>query len=357
MTLTLAHGRATLRILAVLTVLLATAGMSQTASAQQTRLEGVDEQTGILYRTVDGQRLFFDAYIPETSGRHPAIVAAHGGGFTGGIRKFMRSPCILLAKSGFACFTIDYRLAPEFPYPAPVEDMKVAIEFIRQHAREFNVDPVRMGVIGSSAGGTIAATVAADSHGDHHSGSQVAAAASWSGPLVFAQRFLGEQIDSGGRHGGAPLIAYIFGEEGTAATMESPSPAEIQKIEAADPSLHLAKTSPPFYVANSTNELVNIENPMLFQDRLESLGIQHQVELIPGRRHGTQLQRFVAPGTVEFFQTHVAEFVPQAPTSPSPPPPNDGSGGNRRGLFAAILLLVAALVVAVLIGRAVQARR
>ncbi len=356
MTSTLAHGRATLRILAVLTVLLATAGMGQSASAQQTRLEGVDEQTGILYRTVDGQRLFFDAYIPETSGRHPAIVAAHGGGFTGGIRKFMRSPCILLAKNGFACFTIDYRLAPEAPYPAPVEDMKAAIEFIRQHAGEFSVDPVRMGVLGSSAGGTIAATVGADSHGDHHSDWQVAAAAAWSSPLVFAQRFLGQQIDSGGRQGGAPLIAYIFGEEGTASTLASPSPAEIQRIEAADPSLHVAKTSPPFYVANSTAELVSIEQPMLFQNRLESLGVENQVDIVPGRRHGTQLMRFVAPDTVEFFQAHVARFVPQPQTKPPPLQEPDGPAGNRRNLLPIMLLVIAAVVVALVIGRAVRAR-
>lgn len=91
----------------------------------------------------------------------PAVVHMHGGGYialtaTVGI-EMMAS---YVAQTGVPVLTIDYRVAPENPYPTPVEDCWTALQWIRSHADTLSIDVGRMAVMGESAGGGLAAAVA-----------------------------------------------------------------------------------------------------------------------------------------------------------------------------------------------------
>jgi acetyl esterase len=101
-------------------------------------------------------------YTPEgASAARPLFVFFHGGGYVCGSRDSYDAVCRLLTReSGCVVASVDYRLAPEFPAPAPFEDCYAAFEWLAAHAAELGADAARLGVGGDSAGGNLAASVA-----------------------------------------------------------------------------------------------------------------------------------------------------------------------------------------------------
>jgi acetyl esterase len=90
----------------------------------------------------------------------PALIYYHGGGFVIGNLDTHDSTCRRLAnKSRCLVIAIDYRLAPEHPFPAPIDDGVAAFRHIRDNAPSFGADATRLAVGGDSAGGAIAAVV------------------------------------------------------------------------------------------------------------------------------------------------------------------------------------------------------
>jgi acetyl esterase/lipase len=91
----------------------------------------------------------------------PAVVLLHGGGFAVGSLDAEHYKALLLAReAGFVVINVDYRLAPEHPYPVPLLDCYEALSWVTRHAGELGVDPGRLAVAGSSSGANLAAAVA-----------------------------------------------------------------------------------------------------------------------------------------------------------------------------------------------------
>jgi acetyl esterase len=101
------------------------------------------------------------SYRPVPDEVLPALVFFHGGGWTIGDLDTHDGVCRQLAVGArCAVFSVDYRLAPEHPFPAAVEDCFFATKFVFDHAQELKVDRSRLAVGGDSAGGNLAAVVA-----------------------------------------------------------------------------------------------------------------------------------------------------------------------------------------------------
>jgi acetyl esterase/lipase len=100
-------------------------------------------------------------YAPsEPGGPHPLLVYFHGGGFLYGDLDTHDGVCRLLCRhAGANVLAIDYRLAPEHPFPAAVEDARAALRWALANAGRLGADPRRVGVAGDSAGGNLAAVV------------------------------------------------------------------------------------------------------------------------------------------------------------------------------------------------------
>jgi acetyl esterase/lipase len=98
------------------------------------------------------QPLHADAYVPRGDGPFPAVVVVHGGGWNGRDRSDMDGISEALARNGFVVLNIQYRLAPAFHHPAPVQDVRAAVSYLRREAAALKVDPARIGGWGYSAG-------------------------------------------------------------------------------------------------------------------------------------------------------------------------------------------------------------
>jgi acetyl esterase len=111
---------------------------------------------------VDGGTIDARLYTPEgLAAGSPMLVFYHGGGWVIGDIESHDAPCRFIAKhGGVRVLSVDYRLAPEYPFPTPVNDALAAFDYAYTHAEELGADPARLAVGGDSAGGNLAAVTA-----------------------------------------------------------------------------------------------------------------------------------------------------------------------------------------------------
>lgn len=131
------------------------------ACAERVLPEGHAIENLIVAGPPDSSPLILRQYRPAARTRGAAILYFHGGGFTVGSLDAAQATCIALAETvGCIVYSVDYRLAPEHPYPAALEDGYAALLALADRAEVDGFDALRIAVAGSSAGGAIAASVA-----------------------------------------------------------------------------------------------------------------------------------------------------------------------------------------------------
>lgn len=101
-----------------------------------------------------------DLQIPSGSGPHPVLVYLHGGAWVAGSPASHRKLTARIAESGFVVVSVDYRLAPENPFPAGLEDCIDAVYWAAANAGDYGGDPARLAIGGDSAGANLAAAAA-----------------------------------------------------------------------------------------------------------------------------------------------------------------------------------------------------
>ena len=92
-------------------------------------------------------------YLPQGPGPFPGVVEVHGGAWTANDRTTNRDIHQPLAESGVVVMAIDFRMPPVAQYPASIADINLALRWLKRNARDFKVDPARVGGLGTSSGG------------------------------------------------------------------------------------------------------------------------------------------------------------------------------------------------------------
>jgi acetyl esterase len=240
----------------------------------------------VAYGQADGAPLLLDACLPldETSTAspigpttHAAVLLVHGGSWAHGDKAApeWRTVCQWLASEGFVAFSINYRLAPASHFPAQIDDVRTAVEWLRQpqQVARFAIDPTRIGAMGGSAGGNLVALLGTTGEGVNTTADRVAAVVDLSGPI--------DLTDAGRKLGG---LTQQF-ERVQLRYLDCASLKKCPQATDASPLYHVDPTDPPFFVANSTDELIPIEQSQAFVKKLRANGVVTTFVIVKGIRH------------------------------------------------------------------------
>jgi acetyl esterase/lipase len=236
-------------------------------------------EQAIEYSNPDDQHLQLDLAPPEGDGPFPAVVCIHGGGFRGGDRVTYDALCKKLAEHGYVAVTITYRLAPKYPFPAAVYDSKAAVRWLRANAQKYHIDADRIGVMGGSAGGTLAAFlgVTADQKqfegpvGNSDQSSRAACVVEFFGANDFTKSY-GKSVDAA-----EVLPLYLGGN------LEA---ARARHIEASPITWVTSKAAPTLCIHGTKDPYVALEQSELMVDKLKAAGVEAKLLEIKDAGHG-----------------------------------------------------------------------
>ncbi|MBE9124945.1 MULTISPECIES: alpha/beta hydrolase [unclassified Coleofasciculus] len=119
-------------------------------------IEEVRIDRGILFAKPDGVKLKLNVYRPLPIGKYPTIIVIYGGAWRTGTPDNNETFNRYMAAQGYSVVAIDYRHAPQYRFPAQLEDVQAALSYIQIHAKELEVDTERMALMGRSAGAHLA---------------------------------------------------------------------------------------------------------------------------------------------------------------------------------------------------------
>lgn len=222
------------------------------------------------YDKTNGVSLTLDAHIPDGPGPFPAAILVHGGGWVAGDKQqyitYIFQP---LTDAGFAWFSINYRLAPQFKFPADAEDVEAAIRFVKANAQKYKVDVNRIALIGESAGGHLVSYVGARNRPD----TSVAAVVSLYGIHDFVSAAMAWK----------PFPHEVLDLFGIPAVNADTVSYLIQ----ASPVLYISRDMPPFLLIHgSKDEDVPHDQSVEMCDKMKQAGARCDLITVEGAPHG-----------------------------------------------------------------------
>ena len=224
------------------------------------------------------------------------MLVIHGGGWSIGKRDDAREQNIgtNLASHGYVAMSIDYVLASKTnsTWPQNLYDCKTAVRWLRKNAARLQIDPNRIGVIGGSAGGQLAAMLTLNTADD-----QLDPA----GPYGEYSCRVTCGVDL---YGPAELLTWRD------LSMIGKTRAEAPELyRAASPTSYIRSNSPPLLIIHGTaDETVPVKQSEIFADALQKAGATHEFITVPGAPHSFHLQpkqRDLRPAVLEFFDKHL----------------------------------------------------
>lgn len=241
-------------------------------------------QRDIEYGRAGDRPLKLDLVRPKQpkADRLPVVVMIHGGGWQRGDKsRALNGVAILAARGDYVGVAVGYRLSGEAKWPAQIHDCKAAIRWLRANAGKFGIDPDRIGVWGSSAGGHLVNLLGTTGDVKELEGdcgtpgvsSRVQAVASSCGPTDF----LAERRIQGGREPSS--VSLLLG-----------GPVDEMKAAArqASPINHVTPDDAPFLLVHGTEDpTVPFQQSELFLEALRKAGVDATLVRVEGGGHGS----------------------------------------------------------------------
>lgn len=256
--------------------------------------------------------LYFPPGHPSSGSPAPAVIIIHGGGWVGGDKAAGREQNIgqTLARAGYVCASINYVLGDAAPaatfvdkletvWPRNLQDCKTAVRYLRSRAKELNIDPTHIGVIGGSAGGHLAAMVGFTDDDDE----------------LVSQRLYG---DYSGR---VQAVVTMYGAHDLLALAEEKQlgtdPGLVKLCRQAAPVTHLSPDDPPTLILHGTEDkTVALRQSELLAAACRRHGSEFRWEVVDGAPHSFDLQpkqRDLRPLVLEFFARHLGPAAKPIP--------------------------------------------
>ena len=218
-----------------------------------------------VYTNVGSVDLRFDAILPDGKAA-PAIVCIHGGGWVSGDRSDMHEVARYFADQGFAAFCPQYRLAPLYGYPAPIEDIQAFIVYLREKADSLGILADSIGVLGNSAGGHLAAMAGLGEDPNARANAVVD---------ICGLTDLTNYRES------HPPISWDF-----LVQFMGGAPAEDPRWIEASPLFRVHADAPPFLILHGEeDDGVYLDQSVRFFDALKAAGVQCEFEALPNEGH------------------------------------------------------------------------
>jgi acetyl esterase len=261
------------------------------------------------------ERNVLDVWLAKSPTPTPLVVYYHGGGFRAGDKRTLNVELLeKLRSGGISVAAANYRLSNAAPYPAQMQDSARALQFLRLHAKRYNVDPTRIAAFGGSAGAGISQWLAyhndladrANSDPVLRQSTRLAAVAPFNAQSSYDPRFIKKLMNTDQVH---PALVALFG-------MSSPADADDPRFfplfEDSSAINHLTADDPPILVffgqrndplpPNSTGEQ-HIHHPKFgfaLKEKADRLGVPCELILREDHPKGFPVDRFV-----EFFRTNL----------------------------------------------------
>jgi len=270
--------------------------------------EGVEEIRDVVFGKGGGRPLRLNIIRPKKrpAGAMPVVVWIHGGAWRAGTKEGRRT--LPFAQRGYFTVSIEYRLSQEAIFPAQIEDCKCAIRWLRAHASQYGIDPKRIGVWGSSAGGHLVALLGTSAGlaqlegkgGWQPQSSRVHAVCDFFGPTDFTR----------------------MSEGGSTMDHDAPNSPESQLVggpvqqskaacRRADPITYVTKDDPPFLIVHGEGDrTVPINQSELLHAALKKAGVEVTFVRVKRGGHGFRGNTDPSPQriqemVIEFFDKHL----------------------------------------------------
>jgi acetyl esterase/lipase len=255
-------------------LILCCAMMAAFASVAAASEPAIDVLRNRVYVERDSGPLAADIYRPQGAGPFPGILVVHGGAWRIGARADLAAIAKGLAQRGYVAVAIDYRLAPQYKFPAQIHDCQAAVRWMRNNAKELKIDPIRIGGFGYSAGGHLVALLGTLGDGELREPGVPAGAPSARLQVVVA--------------GGAPCdfrpmplnnnqLAYWLG----GSRAERPD-----AYQDASPAKYITVDDPPMYFFSGDEDwLVPIISPKLMVASLKNAGLTAEMYTVKDAGH------------------------------------------------------------------------
>ncbi len=258
------------------------------------------------YDRAGERKLLLDLYLPaeEPNEPLPVIVWFHGGGWRNGDKGLCRLAGY--ASRGYAVASVGYRLSQEAVFPAQIHDCKSAVRWLRANAEKYRLDPERIGVAGSSAGGHLAALLGTSGGVKELEGeganleqsSRVQAVCNYWGPTDLLS--VGKDSGEGPRGKLEEVVVALLG---------GPIEENREKAAQASPVTHVSKDDPPFLtVQGGSDPIVPVSQVEVLHEALTKAGVESTLEVVKGAGHSFDHPE-IEKKVEAFFDRHLKKPV------------------------------------------------
>jgi len=241
----------------------------------------------VVFATIVGRDLHLDLIYPKQPPAvpMPVVVWVHGGAWRAGSHKGA-GMLVGLARQGYFCASVEYRLSQEAIFPAQIHDCKGALRYLRAHAREYRLNPDKLGVWGGSAGGHLVALLGAsggvqelegDVGGNLDQSSAVQCVVDYYGPSDMTTI-----IQDRGRR-----IMEINGLGPEESLIGGKIEERLEAAKAASPVTYVDKDDPPFLIVHGeVDNIVPIAQSERLDQALRAAGVEVTFVRVKNGGHG-----------------------------------------------------------------------